>query len=78
MPVNIVDLGSVYGVTVRDAYAHLDDAHRRRVPPADEVEDDVHRAAEGAGIETVDIDIVKEPAWSPDRMSEAARAAVGW
>jgi len=80
MPVNIVDLGLVYGVTVRDAYAHLTmTLTASECPMADEVEGDVRTALlKVPGIETVDIDIVKEPAWSPDRMSGAARAAVGW
>jgi metal-sulfur cluster biosynthetic enzyme len=80
IPVNIVDLGLVHGVTVRDAYAHLTmTLTAADCPLAGDVEDDVRAALlKVPGIETVDIDIVKSPAWSPDRMSATARAAVGW
>jgi len=30
------------------------------------------------GIETVDVDVVEQPPWTPERMSPAAREAVGW
>jgi metal-sulfur cluster biosynthetic enzyme len=80
IPVNIVDLGLVYTVAVHDAYAHVTmTLTAAGCPMADEVEEAV-RTALGAvpGVETVDVDVVEKPAWSPDRMSTAARAAVGW
>jgi metal-sulfur cluster biosynthetic enzyme len=80
IPVNIVDLGLVYGVAVRDAYAHVTmTLTAPGCPMADEVEDQVRGAMGGVpGIETVDVDVVEQPPWSPARMSPAARAAVGW
>ncbi len=80
IPVNIVDLGLVYGIVVRDAYAHLTmTLTAPGCPVADQVEADVRAALESVpGVETVDVDIVEEPAWSPARMSAAARAALGW
>jgi metal-sulfur cluster biosynthetic enzyme len=80
IPVNIVDLGLVYDVTVRDAYAHLKmTLTAAACPLADEVEADVRTALLTLpGVETVDIDIVETPPWSPDRMSASARAALGW
>jgi metal-sulfur cluster biosynthetic enzyme len=80
IPVNIVDLGLVYGVVVRNAYAHVTmTLTAPGCPMADEVEQQVRDAFLGApGIETVDVDVVEQPAWTPERMSPAARAAVGW
>ncbi len=80
IPVNIVDLGLVYGVAVRDAYAHVRmTLTAPGCPMADEVEEQVRGALLGVhGIETVDVDVVEQPAWTPERMSPAARAAVGW
>ncbi len=80
IPVNIVDLGLVYGVVVRDAYAHVRmTLTAPGCPMADEVEGQVRSALLGVpGIETVDVDVVEQPPWTPARMSPAARAAVGW
>lgn len=80
IPVNIVDLGLVYGVVVRDAYAHVTmTLTAPGCPMADEVEDQVRGAMRGVhGIETVDVDVVEQPPWTPARMSPAARTAVGW
>ena len=65
---------------VRDAYAHVTMLLTSPdCPMADTVAEDVRTALQGvAGIETADVDIVKEPAWSAARMSEAGRVAVGW
>lgn len=80
IPVNIVDLGLVYGVVVRDAYTHVTmTLTAPGCPMADEVEEQVRAALLGVhGIETVDVDLVEQPAWTPERMSPAARIAVGW
>ncbi len=80
IPVNVVDLGLVYGIVVRDAYAHLTmTLTAPGCPMADQVEADVRAALQAVpGVETVDVDIVEEPAWSPARMSAAARATLGW
>ena len=80
IPVNIVDLGLVYAVTVRDAYAHVRmTLTAPGCPMADEVEVQVREALLGVpGVETVDVDVVEQPPWTPERMSRAARAAVGW
>lgn len=80
IPVNIVDLGLVYKVVVRDAYIHVTmTLTAPGCPMADEVEAQVREAlAAVPGIETVDVDVVQEPPWTPQRMSDEARAALGW
>lgn len=80
IPVNIVDLGLIYRVAVHDAYAHVTmTLTTPACPLAGTLEQDVRTALLDVGdIETVDVDIVREPAWTPARMSRAARLAVGW
>jgi uncharacterized protein involved in response to NO len=80
IPVNIVDLGLVYKVVVREAYVHVTmTLTAPGCPMADEVEAQVREAlAAVPGIETVDVDIVQEPPWTPERMSADARTALGW
>jgi metal-sulfur cluster biosynthetic enzyme len=80
IPVNIVDLGLVYKVVVREAYVHVTmTLTAPDCPMADEVEAQVREAlAAVPGIETVDVDIVQEPPWTPERMSADARTALGW
>ncbi|HXF50146.1 MAG TPA: iron-sulfur cluster assembly protein [Dehalococcoidia bacterium] len=80
IPVNIVDLGLVYKVVVREAYIHVTmTLTAPGCPMADEVEAQVREAlAAVPGVETVDVDVVQEPPWTPERMSAEARAALGW
>ncbi len=79
IPVNIVDLGLVYGVeadgesaTVRMA---LTSPH---CPLAGQILDDVRERIRALGFTDVDVQLVKEPPWEPSRMSPAARQALGW
>jgi metal-sulfur cluster biosynthetic enzyme len=80
VPVNIIDLGLVYTMLVRDQYVRVTmGLTSPDCPLADEVEGQVRAALmDVAGIETVDVEIVTDPAWSWDRMSAAARVAMGW
>jgi metal-sulfur cluster biosynthetic enzyme/predicted membrane channel-forming protein YqfA (hemolysin III family) len=80
IPVNIVDLGLVVQVVVRDAYAHVQMVLTSPVCPlADTLGAEVRGVLlTVAGIEQADVDIVQEPRWSPARMTEAGRVAVGW
>lgn len=80
IPVNIVDLGLVYRVIAREAYVHVVmTLTAPGCPLADEVEASVREAVAAVpGVETVDVDVVQEPPWTPERMSPEARAALGW
>ncbi|MEK7731080.1 MAG: FeS assembly SUF system protein, partial [Planctomycetota bacterium] len=47
-------------------------------PAADQVVADCHaRAREVAGVKEVDVKVVWDPPWTPDRMSEAAKLELG-
>jgi metal-sulfur cluster biosynthetic enzyme len=80
---DIVDVGLVYRVEVPEAPA----AVRVRMtmtsaacPVADVIMDDVRYFLDQAlpGREEAEIDLVWEPAWSPERLSESARRFMGW
>ena len=80
IPVNIVDLGLIYDVDI------IDDAVKitmtltgQGCPMSAQISSDVTgrlRAMEG--ISKADVDIVWEPAWSANMMSEAAKEKLGF
>ena len=78
---NIVDLGLVYGVTVDDAGVQVDLTMTTAACPMTEMIVEQARAAiEGiapAGT-PVDIQLVWDPPWTPDKMSGIAREHFGW
>jgi metal-sulfur cluster biosynthetic enzyme len=78
---NIVDLGLVYGVQVEGSDVGVRLTMTSPACPLGEVicesaERAIRAAAPGAA--SVDVALVWEPPWTPDRMSEAARAKFGW
>ena len=78
---NIVDLGLVYGVTVDDAGVQVDLTMTTAACPMTEMIVEQARAAiEGiapAGT-PIDIQLVWDPPWTPDKMSGIAREHFGW
>jgi len=80
LPVNIYDLGLVYDVIV-DASASVGIRMTLTAPacPAAQVlPGQVKRAVEAVpGVGAVHVDIVWDPPWSRDRMSDAARLQLG-
>jgi metal-sulfur cluster biosynthetic enzyme/nitrite reductase/ring-hydroxylating ferredoxin subunit len=84
--VNIVDLGLVYGVTIGPA-ADAPDKHHVAVdmtmtspacPAGPQMIADAKRAlGRHADVAGVEVRIVMDPPWTPDRMTEAARDQLG-
>ncbi|MBZ0106060.1 MAG: metal-sulfur cluster assembly factor [Sulfuricella denitrificans] len=78
---NIVDLGLVYGVEVSENKLHIDLTMTTPACPMGEmILDDVHEvlsSLEPSDIE-IEISLVWEPRWSPERMSDYARKHLGW
>jgi len=78
---NIVDLGLVYGVEVAEGHVKLLlTMTSAACPMADMIVDDVHATLEralpeGTGVE---VEMVWDPPWTPDRMSGIAREQFGW
>jgi len=81
IPVNIYELGMIYDLDVDPSGAV--NIRMTLTSPAcpvagslpGEVEDKV-RSAEG--VTSVTVDLVWDPPWTPDRMSEVAKLQLGW
>ncbi len=74
--VNIVDLGLVYGVGIDGSRVRVDMTMTTPACPLgdylrDLVESGIKQRI--AGVERVDVDLVWDPPWNPDMMSDAAR-----
>jgi len=79
--VNVVDLGLVYGVEIRGGDVSVRLTMTSPACPLGDVivgnaEAAIRGAAPGAG--RIDVALVWEPPWTPERMSEAARGRFGW
>lgn len=78
---NIVDLGLVYRVDISAGALHVDLTMTTPACPMGEmILDDAREALAAlvpASVE-IDIDLVWDPPWSPDRMSDYARSHFGW
>jgi metal-sulfur cluster biosynthetic enzyme len=75
--VNIVDLGLVYGIRIENGETRIAMTTTSPMCPLTEYLKDLVAGAlhsEFADIERVHVDIVSEPPWTPDMMSDAARA----
>jgi FeS assembly SUF system protein len=83
MPINIYDLGLVYDVAVDDAATVGQVAIRMTLtapncPVAGSLPADVERVVRAVpGVTGVKIELTFDPPWSKDRMSEAAKLALG-
>ncbi len=79
IPVNIVDLGLIYDVQINDSNVYV---RMTLTAPGCGMGPYIAQQAEWAiqeidGVEEVEIELVFEPAWSPDLISEDARAQMG-
>ncbi len=77
---NIVDLGLVYDVEVQDRKVHVTMTLTSPMCPVGPL---IQKEAkeiieEMEGVEEADIEIVWDPPWSPDRMSDEAKLALGF
>jgi metal-sulfur cluster biosynthetic enzyme len=79
IPVNIVDLGLIYDIAIKPDRVDLKmTLTALGCPMAAEVMTDVRdHLLTLPGITDAGVDIVYEPVWSPDRMSEEARWELG-
>jgi FeS assembly SUF system protein len=79
IPVNIYDLGLIYGLDISpgEAGARVDvrmTLTAPNCPVADKIPADVERAVRGVeGVSDVGVELVWEPAWSPAMMTEVAQ-----
>jgi len=78
---SIVDLGLVYGVEVSPTRIHVRMTMTSPAcPVAPYIVEEAIAAirAAAAGVPDVDIELVWDPPWTPERMSESARLRFGW
>ena len=78
MPVNIVDLGIVYGVRREAASVTVDLTFTAMGCPASDfiLEDVRERLLREPGVDHVTINVVWDPPWSTKRMTQAGRDAL--
>ncbi|HDH99487.1 MAG: aromatic ring hydroxylase [Candidatus Latescibacterota bacterium] len=79
IPVNIVDLGLVYEVKVEDGDVRV---KMTMTAPGCPLSAWIARQAEDAvrsleGVKDVHVELVWDPPWTPDRMSEEAKRTLG-
>ena len=80
IPVNIYELGLIYDVIASlkgDIQIQMT-LTSPNCPVAQSLPAEVaEKASDVGGVETVEVDIVWDPPWDPERMSEAAKLTVG-
>jgi len=79
IPVNIVDLGLVYSVDIEgNGCKVVMSLTSRACPSAQEIPDVMKRRILAMeGIETADIEVVWEPQWTPQMITEEGRKILG-
>jgi FeS assembly SUF system protein len=80
MPVNIYELGLIYAIDLNDAGEAVIrmTLTAPNCPVAGTLPGDVERAARAVpGVSSVKVELTFDPPWTKDRMSEAAKLALG-
>ncbi len=81
IPVNIVDLGLVYGVDIDEASGNVQVTMTLTAlgcPMAGEVISEVEmRVMQVENVKSCKVDLTFDPPWSPDRMTEDAKWELG-
>jgi metal-sulfur cluster biosynthetic enzyme len=80
MAVDIVGLGLVYGVDIADDKAQVRITMTSPAcPVAGLIVDEVGtELAKVLGARAIEVEVVWDPPWSPERMSQSARRALDW
>lgn len=78
--INLVDLGLIYGVDVRDGEVKVE---MTLTTPGCPMSDTMPAAVERAllmipGVSQVTVDLVWEPRWDPEMVTERAQRLLGW
>jgi metal-sulfur cluster biosynthetic enzyme len=78
MPVNLVDLGVIYGIAEHDGTVEVDLTFTAMGCPASEfiLEDVRERLLREEGVRDVRVNVVWNPPWSAERITEAGRDAL--
>lgn len=80
IPVNIVDLGLIYGIDVDDDKVHVRMTLTAPGCPMHAViaRDVKQRLERMEGVKKAEVEVVWEPVWTPDRMSDEAKKKLGF
>lgn len=80
IPINIVDLGLVYNVDIQgDRVSVRMTLTAPGCPASAYISQDVKRKLESIqGVKTAEVQVVWEPPWTPERMSDTAKKQFGW
>ena len=80
MPVNLVDLGVIYGIAERDGVVDVDLTFTAMGCPASEfIVDDVReRLLREPGVSDVRVNVVWDPPWSPQMISPEGKVVKFW
>lgn len=75
IPVNIVDLGLIYDMEISDGEVDIDmTLTSMGCPTADSIVREVELTAEQVdGVEDVEVELVWQPPWSPEKVSEEGK-----
>ncbi len=78
MPINLVDLGVIYGITESEGVVQVDLTFTAMGCPASEfIVDDVReRLLREPGVDEVRVNVVWDPPWTAARLTEAGRDAL--
>jgi metal-sulfur cluster biosynthetic enzyme len=78
MPVSLVDLGVIYGISEHDGVVDVDLTFTAMGCPASEfiLEDVRERLLRERGVREVRVNIVWDPPWTASRLTEAGRDAL--
>ena len=78
IPLNVVDLGLIYEVTAAtDSVQIKMSVTSPACPSGATIAEDIKHKLADAGFPNPNVQIVMEPAWSPQRISEAGRKVLG-
>ena len=82
IPINIYDLGLIYRIELNDELTELSvdmTLTAPNCPAADFIMEDVRQKLETIqGLQKVDVNLVFEPEWTKEMMSEEARVELGF
>ncbi|WP_048139117.1 MULTISPECIES: iron-sulfur cluster assembly protein [unclassified Methanosarcina] len=72
IPINVIDLGLVYGIEVKEDRVQIRmTLTTPGCPMGDFIAEDVKRKVEAIeGVKEVEVELVWDPPWTPDRISE--------
>lgn len=79
IPVNIYDLGLIYGVEVDEGHVHVNmTLTTPNCPVAETMPTEVElRVGSVPGVGVVDVNLVWDPPWDPGKMTDEARLELG-